>query len=204
MKETIEDIACGVVFILVVAAIFWVIFSIPAGAQTNQADSIFGALNAENIVRDSSHVVGTIKVWDAPNWMWENSIITPSTIRGDSLFIDDSTFVLLQRLNKPKFGWITDSITWVAIDTTFAGNLKCEHDWVFGEPDIVEIGSSFSCAVYHPAGQHCDLSGEVREKICRRPGCLRSVIEREKWFQHFVSPPKSEFEILKEKQRAKQ
>lgn len=34
-------------------------------SQTIKADSTFGALNSENILRDSSHATETIKVWDA-------------------------------------------------------------------------------------------------------------------------------------------
>ena len=102
-----------------------------------------------------------------------------------------------------QFGWVTDSIKWVVTDTTFEGDCKCEHDWVYGEPDIAGYGfATYSCLVYHPPGQHCDFNNDVREKICRH--CLRSEIEREQWYQHLVAPPKSEFEKLKEKQRAKQ
>lgn len=109
----------------------------------------------------------------------------------------------LQSFNKQKFGWVTDSIKWVSTDTTFEGDCKCEHDWVYGEPDIAGYNfATHSCLVYHPPGQHCDFYNDVREKICRH--CLRSEIEREQWFQHYVVPPKSEFERLKEKQRAKQ
>lgn len=128
----------------------------------------------------------------------------------DSLWVTDSIFVtasrrfpVLQSLNKPKFGWITDSIKWVPIDTTFEGESNCQHDWVYGEPDIAGYGfATYSCLVYHPPGQHCDFYNDVREKICRH--CLHSEIEREQWYQRFVAPPKSEFERLKEKQRAKQ
>lgn len=108
----------------------------------------------------------------------------------------------LQSFNKQKFGWVTDSIKWVSTDTTFEGDCKCEHDWVYGEPDIAGYNfATHSCLVYHPPGQHCDFYNDVREKICRH--CLRSEIEREKWFQHYVEPPKTEFQKLKEKQRAK-
>lgn len=100
-----------------------------------------------------------------------------------------------------KFGWITDSITWVATDTTtFKGDSKCAHEWIYGKPDFSTVSWRFGCLVNHD-GAHCDYDDDVREKICRK--CLRSVIEREKWFQRFVAPPKSEFEILKEKQRVK-
>lgn len=204
-----------------VSVLLWEILAIPAGAQTIQADSTFGALNPEKILRDSLRVGETIETWkwNSAKWEWENTIITvPDTgnialyqdatsplalIRGYSLFIDDSTFVLLQRLNKSKFGWVTDSITWVPIDTTFVGESNCQHAWVYGEPDIAGDGFvTHSCLVYHPPGQHCDFNNDVREKICRR--CLRSVIESEQWFQHFVAPHKTEFEILKERQRSKQ
>lgn len=60
------------------------------------------------------------------------------------------------------------------------------------------IGSKYPS---HEPEEHCPFEIMDREKICRK--CLFSVIEREKWFQRFVAPPKSEFEILKEKQRAK-
>ena len=145
-------------------------------------DSIFvtaGVLNPVNGLR----VGESAKAWQWDAAKWENVIVTPPPIRGDSLFIDDSTFVLLQGLNKQKFGWVTDSIKWVSTDTTFKGEPDCGHDWV-----------------YHPPGQHCNLYSDVREKICRH--CLHGETEREQWYQRFVAPPKSEFELLKEKQRA--
>lgn len=191
-------------------------------SQTIKADSTFGALNSENILRDSSHATETIKVWDAAKW--ENVIVTPPPIRGDSLFIDGSTFVLLQRLNKSKFGWVTDSIKWVVMDTTFKGNLKCEHEWVYSEPKMQ--GNRFGAYVFdkhtinvvcargahyangkwdespfHSLDEHCQYEEREREKICRK--CLRSEIEREQWYQRFIEPPKSEFELLKEKQNAR-
>lgn len=142
---------------------------------TIQSDSTLDALNPVNGLRVGESA------------KWENVILTPP----------------LQNLNKQKFGWVTDSIKWVSTDTTFEGDCKCEHDWVYGEPDIAGYGfATYSCLVYHPPGQHCDFNNDVREKICRH--CLRSEIEREQWYQHFVAPPKSEFERLKEKQRAKQ
>lgn len=109
-----------------------------------------------------------------------------------------------------KFGWITDFITWVATDTTFEGNLKCAHTWVFdaAKPGNVNLHYIFGfeiidCTGLNPDGKHCnEHQSATREKICRK--CLFSVIECEKWFQRFVAPPKSEFEILKEKQRVKQ
>lgn len=126
------------------------------------------------------------------------------------------------------FGWITDSITWVATDTTFTGDCKCEHEWVYSEDysttfrsvDLLYLKSNMVlvCADgHHPRtslnylrikheshdpNAHCPYEVNEREKICHK--CLFSVIEREKWFQHFIAPPKSEFESLKEKQRAKQ
>jgi len=135
-----------------------------------------------------------------------------SSLYGDSLWVTDKIFVTVHRFDdsiiirdKPgvyEFGWVTDSIKWVATDTMFKGDCKCEHDWVFGEPnyDVSGSGLSIGCLVDHNGG-HCDYDDDVREKICRK--CMRSVIEREKWYHRFVAPPKSEFEILKEKQRAK-
>lgn len=69
-------------------------------SQAIQSDSTFGALNPVNSLR----VGETTEAWqwDTAKWEWKNSIITAPHIRGDSLFIDDSTFVLLQRLNKSK------------------------------------------------------------------------------------------------------
>ena len=109
-----------------------------------------------------------------------------------------------------KFGWITDSIKWVAMDTTFEGNRECAHEWVLDakKPGSIDIHFTFGfeimdCIRLNPDGKHCnEHQSATREKICRN--CLRSVIEREKWFQRFIAPPKSEFEQLKEKQRAKQ
>lgn len=106
-----------------------------------------------------------------------------------------------------EYGWVTDSIKWVPIDTTFEGDCKCEHDWVFGtdKPGSIEIHFIFGfefidCIRLNPDGKHCNehLSA-TREKICRK--CLRGVIERERWFQHYVASSKSEFERLKERQR---
>lgn len=118
-----------------------------------------------------------------------------SRFDADSIIIRDKTKV-------QELGWVTDSIKWVADDTLYVGDKDCVHDWLYGEPEITGFERSISCLVYHPQGQHCDWGDGLREKICRN--CMRSEIERERWFQHFVAPPKSEFEILKEKQRAKQ
>lgn len=121
-----------------------------------------------------------------------------------STTVDSATWAsrLVTEEIAPKYGWITDSIKWVVTDTTFEGDCKCEHDWVYGVPDIAGYGfATSSCFVYHPPGQHCDFYNDVREKICRH--CLHSEIEREQWYQRFVAPPKSEFELLKEKQNAR-
>lgn len=137
----------------------------------------------------------------------------------------DSAIIYFPPITRPiKFGWITDSITWVATDTTFEGDCKCEHEWVYSDNKNLtfRVGATVwrktdglalcSVGVHnwkrfwdepdHTDGSHCPYEINERERICRK--CLFSVIERENWFQHFVAPPKSEFEILKEKQRAKQ
>ena len=174
---------------------------------TIQADSTFGALNPANSLRVGEPTEAW--QWDTAKLEWENSIITAPSIRGDSLFIDDSTFVLLQRLNKSKFGWVTDSIKWVVTDTTFEGEPDCKHDWVYGNIKHGSIDFHFTmgfeivdCTWLNPDGQHCnEHQSATREKICRK--CSRGEIEREHWYQRFVAPPKSEFELLKEKQNAR-
>ncbi len=127
------------------------------------------------------------------------------------------------------YGWVTDSIKWVPIDTTLEGDRCHVHDWVYSESykitvrigDMVylknpydpSLGRFLVCiAGYHPRNlisdnvipihdedEHCPYEVLEREKICRK--CMRSIIEREKWFQHYVAPPKTEFQRLKEKQR---
>lgn len=116
----------------------------------------------------------------------------------------DSEFKPLKLFSWPPldsvqvFGWITDSIKWVPTDTTFEGEEDCKHEWVWSE-SYHQVGA-FTHSDYHN-GDHCSRNDMLREKICR--ACLRSIVEREKWFQHYVAPPKTEFERLKEKQRAK-
>lgn len=126
------------------------------------------------------------------------------------VYLWESDSVLIRQETKvQEFGWITDSIIWVVTDTTFEGDCKCEHDWVL---DVEKLGSIdihfifgfevMDCTRLNPDGKHCnEHQSATREKICRK--CLFSVIEREKWFQRYVAPPKSEFERLKEKQMDK-
>lgn len=148
----------------------------------------------------------------------ETPLLPKAKTKGDTLYFNgDSAYFIISRpeiktleLNSWQgldrsdvYGWVTDSIKWVPTDTTFEGEPDCNHDWVYGEPDIAGYGfATSSCFVYHPPGQHCDFYNDVREKICRH--CLHSEIEREQWYQRFVEPPKTEFQKLKEKQRARQ
>jgi len=133
--------------------------------------------------------------------------------------------------NSPRYGFITDSIKWVPSDTTFEGDKCHAHDWVYSEPSAItfrvgdmiykkhpydpSLGRLLACVGgYHPRKsrcaddlpihdeeEHCPYEVLEREKICRT--CMRSVVERERWFQHYVAPPKTEFQKLKEKQRVK-
>lgn len=141
-----------------------------------------------------------------------------SIVYGQAVAADSATWEswLVPEERTTKFGWITDSITWAATDTTFEGDLRCAHEWVHGEVQEHLFGrhngtkwlfgeghSPMWCSDVNPDGKHCnEHQSATREKICRK--CLFSVVEREKWYQRFVAPPKSAFELLKEKQRAKQ
>lgn len=134
---------------------------------------------------------------------------------GGTRFDADSIII---RDKAKEFGWVTDSIKWVPAGgmIIFDGEEKCrDHDWAyetsrkayFGyhEGSKTLFGDTYirmRCDQVNPDGKHCnEHQSATREKICRK--CLRSEIEREWWFQHFVAPPKSEFQKLKEKQRVK-
>mgnify|MGYP000933773444 CR=1 FL=1 len=131
-------------------------------------------------------------------------------IRADSLWTIDSSEEVHLLVPLQDFGWITDSIKWIVTDTTFEGDCKCRHNWVFDaeKPGSIDIYFIFGfevidCIRFNPDGKHCnEHQSATREKICRK--CLRSEIDREQWFQRFVASPKSEFELLKDKQIGKQ
>lgn len=147
--------------------------------------------------------------------------------RNDSLFaklsggrevylIADSTYLPLDTVK--IYGWITDSIKWVPVGgLVIYEGIKCDvHDWVYDDVVPGRIGEHccgfrlvgtvkmlLNCLSVNPDGKHCnEHQSATRERICRN--CLRSEIEREQWFQHFIERSKTEFELLKEKQRSKQ
>ena len=93
---------------------------------------------------------------------------------------------------------VTDSIVWkiVEIDTANLGNELCNHDWVYSKTRYAKPFSG--CLVMHH-GFHCDYNDKVRDRICRK--CMRKETEREFWYQHRVTPDKTEYELLEEKLR---
>lgn len=111
---------------------------------------------------------------------------------GFSLFLNDLAFI------RPQDGCVTDSVVWKSDGVVFAGKENCKHDWAFSESSTNPEYGYFGCGAMHGKGEHCSYDDKFRNKICR--ACLREEREREHWYQHYVVHPKTEFELLKEKQ----
>lgn len=111
---------------------------------------------------------------------------------GLSLFLNDSALI------RPQGEWVTDSVAWKPNGILFAGKDNCKHDWCFSESGHSSAYITWGCLTIHGKGEHCSYQDKVRSKICRL--CLREESERERWYQHYVAPQKTEFEVLKEKQ----
>ena len=91
---------------------------------------------------------------------------------------------------------VTDSVIWrtISVDSLNLGNINCVHQWVYSRTRLAMLGVGYG--VFHN-GFHCSYNDRIRDRICKL--CLRKETQRESWYQHREEPPKTEYEILKEK-----
>lgn len=122
------------------------------------------------------------------------SVYTSLSAQGLTFRQDTSAFV----------GWKLDSVKWVAHDTVFSAKVKCTHSWVFrGDSVTFGLHSDFIAKapkMNKPPFRQQDNSYENRSKICRT--CLTEIREHLVKSWHYVPPPKTEFEILKDRQKS--
>jgi len=68
---------------------------------------------------------------------------------------------------------------WYTIDTLYAGDDNCAHQWLSFEPYSYAGGFgggiSISCAVMHPFGERCSWTIQTRKSICKK--CLMHIAE---------------------------
>ena len=105
-------------------------------------------------------------------------------------------------------GWVVDSVKWVTHDTVFSAKRQCKHSWVFRSDSSSSLHGGFLTDVSkqnEPPFWQQDKSDATwfynnRSKICRT--CLTEVAEHLVKYWHYAPPPKSEFEILKDRQKS--
>lgn len=125
----------------------------------------------------------------------------PVVLQSQTLTYNKITFADVDSF--PRYGWVLDSVKWVAHDTVFLAKTKCKHLWVFrGDSVVFGFHSDFLSKVpklNKPPFWQQDNTYENRSKICRT--CLTEVAEHLVKYWYYAPPPKSEFEILKERQK---
>lgn len=128
-------------------------------------------------------------------------LVLPVTLQSQVTNNRFSTFAITD--STPCFGWVLDSVKWVAHDTVFLAKVKCKHGWVFNLDSASVVQHDFTSKVNfkpnRPPYRQQDGSYENRSKICRI--CLTEIREHLVSYWHYAPPPKSEFEILKERQK---
>jgi len=90
---------------------------------------------------------------------------------------------------------VTDSIVWrtAEVDSLNLGSSDCKHKWVYSE--TWRAGGNIGCAVLH-WGSHCSYDDRMRGRICSV--CKRHETQRQQWYEHSATPPKTEYEKLEE------
>ena len=97
----------------------------------------------------------------------------------------------LQSWNLKFYNIVTDSVVWRCERVENIGDTSCAHEWIIDDRTTRRPG--VSCLVDHNGG-HCSWDDAIEHRICRK--CLRKEVWGESWYQHWVTPPKSEYEKL--------
>jgi hypothetical protein len=106
-----------------------------------------------------------------------------------------------------KFGWVLDSTKWVPHDTLFQAKVVCTHNWVFQSDSASYLYGGYlrqtNLKSAPPFWQEIKTNRtyfyENQRRICER--CLTEIAEHLVKYWRRVSLPKTEFELLKDKQK---